>query len=344
MENYRALKRLGEGAFGEVSLCEDLRTKKQYAVKKISVRRLTDGLSIGVWREIKALQVGAHPNIVKVHETFAHGSAVVIVMERMRGSLADVLSTRQTALPESVVKAYMTGILRGVCHLHSIDIVHRDLKPGNVLIGTQGQVKLGDFGLARVVAKAERGFSYQAATRWYRAPEMLYAARMYGPEVDMWGAGCIMGEMLALSPIFPGETDMDQLNRIYSICGTPEVWLHLWPEARDLPDFDKLSFAPMPKGCIKSVLRRHSTHAANLVGDMLQVPPVQRISARAALQDTWFVSDPLAAPPSHICLDPAPSVARPRERWAVDHDIGLIYCLPSIEEGCLRRIREHSTH
>jgi serine/threonine protein kinase len=114
-----------------------------------------------------------------------------------------------------------------------------------VLIDTQGRVKLGDFGLARVLAQPERGFSYQAATRWYRAPEMLYAARMYGPEVDIWSAGCIMAELLALSPLFPGETDIDQLNRIYSVCGTPDVWLHLWPVATEFRPEAPCMFHPI---------------------------------------------------------------------------------------------------
>jgi cell cycle related kinase len=245
MENYRLLRRLGEGSFGEVSLCEDLRTGQQLALKKVSVRRLEDGVPVGVWREFKALQHGAHPNVVQVHETFPHGSAVVIVMECMRGSLADALSAQETVFAEAVVKMYMAGILRGLSHLHSLAIIHRDLKPANVLIDTQGRVKLGDFGLARVLAQPERGFSYQAATRWYRAPEMLYAARMYGPEVDIWSAGCIMAELLALSPLFPGETDIDQLNRIYSVCGTPDVWLHLWPVATEFRPEAPCMFHPI---------------------------------------------------------------------------------------------------
>ena len=321
MENYRVLKRIGEGAFGEVSLCEDLRTGRHVAVKKVSVRRLEEGLTVSVWREVKGLELAAHPNVVQVSETFAHGSAVVIVMESMRGSLADAISERQTSFPEALVKTYMTGILRGLCHLHSMGIIHRDMKPGNVLIGDRGQVKLGDFGLARVLAKPEHGFSYQAATRWYRAPEMLYAARMYGTEVDMWGAGCIMAEMLTLSPMFPGETDIDQLNRIYSVCGTPDVWLHDWPEAASLADFGKISFTPMPAGRVEAVLLQHSRVAASLVAAMIRVPPPHRISASAALQHAWFVLADLPAPPSRLRVSAAPTpTASPLCRWVIHDD------------------------
>ena len=153
MENYRVLRRLGEGSFGEVSLCEDLRTGQQWALKKVSVRRLEDGVPVGVWREFKALQHGVHPNVVQVHETFPHGSAVVIVMECMRGSLADALSAQETIFAEAVVKMYMAGILRGLSHLHSLAIIHRDLKPANVLVNwADDMLRVVDFGLARATA------------------------------------------------------------------------------------------------------------------------------------------------------------------------------------------------
>ena len=221
-------------------------------------------------------------------------------MEPMARSLADVISARSSRFPEQVLKGYMAGILHGLGHLHSIGILHRDMKPSNVLIGLQGQVKLGDFGLARVLAKPEIGFSYQAATRWYRAPEMLFGARIYGPAVDMWGAGCIFAELMALSPLFPGETDIDQLHRIYCISGTPDVWIDGWPEARDMADFHKISFSPMPAGSLEALLTQHSRGAARLVAAMLRVPPSQRISALAALQDAWFTKTPFPAAPAHL--------------------------------------------
>lgn len=96
-------------------------------------------------------------------------------------------------------------------YIHQLGIMHRDLKPANLLIGSRGELKVADFGLCRLFSKrnspdddsSEQLFTHQVASRWYRAPELLYGSRTYGPEVDMWAMGCIFGEMLKNSPLFP---------------------------------------------------------------------------------------------------------------------------------------------
>jgi cell cycle related kinase len=161
MENYKFIKKLGEGAFGEVLLAHDLRNGNKVALKKIFLRRSEDGLPIGVWREFKALQHSEHANVIELLETFAHGSALILAMECMSCSLADVLKQSGQRLGEGRAKAYAMEILRGLAHVHSIGIIHRDLKPGNILLSPGGSVKLADFGLARVVAQEGRENSYQ---------------------------------------------------------------------------------------------------------------------------------------------------------------------------------------
>jgi serine/threonine protein kinase len=161
MDNYKIVGKIGEGGFGEVLRAVDNRSKKTVALKKIFVRRAEDGIPVGIWREAACLRHIHHPHVVEIYELFAHGSSVVLAMECLDCSLADVLCSTKKALGEARVKAYMQAVLRGLGHIHSKSLIHRDIKPGNVLLSAGGQIKLGDFGLARTFAAPERGYSFQ---------------------------------------------------------------------------------------------------------------------------------------------------------------------------------------
>ena len=145
----------------------------------------------------------------------------------------------------------MGMLLRGLAYMHNMRIMHRDLKPANLLISAKGQLKIADFGLSRILEKDEsddesgvrirkRQYSHQVATRWYRAPELLYGARYYTEAVDLWSVGCIFGELVNFSPIFPGENDIDQLGLVIRTMGTPNETI--WPGVNQLPDFSKITF------------------------------------------------------------------------------------------------------
>ncbi|KAI1240059.1 hypothetical protein IHE44_0011506 [Lamprotornis superbus] len=101
-----------------------------------------------------------------------------------------------------------------------------DLKPNNLLLDENGVLKLADFGLAKSFGSPNRVYTHQVVTRWYRAPELLFGARMYGVGVDMWAVGCILAELLLRVPFLPGDSDLDQLTRIFETLGTPteEQW------------------------------------------------------------------------------------------------------------------------
>ena len=114
-------------------------------------------------------------------------------------------------------------------------VLHRDLKPNNLLIAPDGTLKLADFGLARVFGSPDRTLTNQVFQRWYRAPELLYGARSYGPAVDMWALGCIFAELMLSRPYFAGTSDLDQLAKVFAALGTPTE--EDWPGMRTLPDF-----------------------------------------------------------------------------------------------------------
>jgi len=256
---------------------------------------------------------------------------------------AQVISAADAPLGEARCKAYAQGLLRGLAHVHKLNLVHRDVKPGNILLSTHGTVKLADFGLARANAAPGRGFSFQAATRWYRAPEMLYAARQYGAAVDMWGLGCVLAELLVLSPLLPGVTDIDQLRRVMELCGTPDVWEAEWPEARALPDYAKVSFAPMPAGCLATRLPGSSATAVALVDALLQACTGRRRRTnrpRTFVRDVVVtVSGPasltaLVAALNHSCHAQVPPLRRPSAAAALRDAWFVTEPLPSEPSAC----------
>nr|KAF6483584.1 cyclin dependent kinase 20 [Rousettus aegyptiacus] len=158
------------------------------ALKKVALRRLEDGIPNQALREIKALQeIEDNQYVVQLKAVFPHGAGFVLAFEFMLSDLAEVVRHAQRPLAQAQVKSYLQMLLKGVAFCHANNIVHRDLKPANLLISASGQLKIADFGLARVFSPdGSRLYTHQVATRWYRAPELLYGARQYDQGVDLW--------------------------------------------------------------------------------------------------------------------------------------------------------------
>ncbi|KAM9030587.1 cyclin-dependent kinase 20-like isoform 1-T2 [Megaptera novaeangliae] len=283
-----------------------IQTGEIVALKKVALRRLEDGIPNQALREIKALQeIEDSQYVVQLKAVFPHGTGFVLAFEFMLSDLAEVVRHAQRPLTQAQVKSYLQMLLKGVAFCHANNIVHRDLKPANLLISASGQLKIADFGLARVFSPdGSRLYTHQVATRWYRAPELLYGARQYDQGVDLWAVGCILGELLNGSPLFPGENDIEQLCCVLRILGTPSP--QVWPEIKDLPDYNKISFkerAPVP---LEEVLPDASPQALDLLGHFLLYPPRQRIAASQAFLHQYFFTAPLPAHPSELPIPQRP--------------------------------------
>uniref|UniRef100_A0A5F8H2V8 Cyclin-dependent kinase 20 n=1 Tax=Monodelphis domestica TaxID=13616 RepID=A0A5F8H2V8_MONDO len=297
-----------------------------------------------------------HPQVVKLKAVFPHGAGFVLAFEFMLSDLSEVIRHGKRPLAPAQVKAYMQMLLKGVAFCHANNIVHRvwrplvglgggegwsrglgtgearvmawpfdfflpplqDLKPANLLISSSGQLKIADFGLARVFShEGDRLYSHQVATRWYRAPELLYGARQYGEGVDLWAVGCILGELLNGSPLFPGENDIEQLCCVLRVLGTPSP--KVWPEITELPDYNKISFKeqlPLP---LDDVLPDASPPALHLLGRFLVYPPRQRIQADQALLHEYFFRAPLPAHPSELPIPQRGGGPGPKARPGPPH-------------------------
>lgn len=292
-ERYEVLRRLGRGAFGEVTLCRDRSRGQLVACKGIPVSSQAEDLPKAIFRELHSLQQCDHENIVRLLSYFPQAGCLHLVFEFCESDLAKLIDrARQSSreLPLAVVKAALEMLLAALAHLHGRGMIHRDVKPSNLLLTSGGSLKLADFGLARILDPAGP-MSPQVATRWYRAPELLYGSDRYDGKVDVWAAGCILAEMLRLSPLFKGTSDIDQLFRVLQGRGTPTA--DRWPRAMDLPDFGKLSFPPMDPRPMEDLLPTCADAALRrLAGAMLALDPQDRPSAASALADDAFFAPP----------------------------------------------------
>ena len=210
----------------------------------------------------------------------------------MVSDLSEVIRNSENPLNESQIKSYMLMLLKGVAHCHDKNIMHRDLKPANLLIANDGRLKIADFGLARLFDHdGERLYSHQVATRWYRAPELLYGARKYDKGVDLWAIGAIFGELLNNSPLFPGSSDIEQLSYVLKVLGTPKDW----PGVADLPDYNKINFPEYSPTPWEEILPDASPDAIDLLKQFLVYDSKKRIQARDALLHPYFFKEPLPA-------------------------------------------------
>ncbi len=193
------------------------------------------------------------------------------------------------------VKLYMKQLLAGLKYLHYVRILHRDIKGANLLINNSGELKITDFGLARPIEEQRVHYTPGVVTRWYRPPELLFGATKYSTAVDLWGAGCILGEMLTKKPLLPGESDLHQLDLISRLCGTPTE--ETMPGCSELPDFDKVKLA-VHKRRVLDTFVRIDVQAADLIAQLLQLDPKKRLTAAEALNHSFFKQPPLAMLPS----------------------------------------------
>jgi len=191
-----------------------------------------------------------------------------------------------TIVSSPLVQSYTKQLLQGLTYCHQRRIVHRDLKPQNLLIDKKGSLKIADFGLARAFCVPVRQYTHEVVTLWYRAPEILLGSPTYSIPVDIWSAGCIFAELLSKKPIFPGDSEIDQLFKIFRQMGTPTD--EMWHGCTSLPDY-KPSFPKWKKQEFsKAFENTQSLAAIDLLEKMLTYEPAQRITAREALNHPYF--------------------------------------------------------
>eukprot|EP00163_Fabomonas_tropica_P031802 TRINITY_DN769_c0_g1_i3.p1 TRINITY_DN769_c0_g1~~TRINITY_DN769_c0_g1_i3.p1 ORF type:complete len:209 (-),score=54.86 TRINITY_DN769_c0_g1_i3:127-753(-) len=186
----------------------------------------------------------------------------------------------------TAVKSFTYQLLRGIAFCHAHRVLHRDLKPQNLLISKEGELKLADFGLARAFGIPVRAYTHEVVTLWYRAPDVLMGSRRYSTPVDVWSIGCIFAEMATGRPLFPGQSEGDQLLRIFHLLGTPTP--QSWPGITDLPDYNEKFHVYEAKGLRSAMGDKLDEQGLELLSKMLVYDPNERITAAAAMRHPYF--------------------------------------------------------
>lgn len=288
MERYQKVEKIGEGTYGVVYKARDKQSGEIIALKKIRLEAEDEGVPSTAIREISLLKELAHPNVVGLKDVVHSDSKLYLVFEFLDQDLKkymDSCGSAEKKINPLLVKSYLHQLLQGIAFCHSHRVLHRDLKPQNLLIDRRGQLKLADFGLARAFGIPVRTYTHEVVTLWYRSPEILLGSRHYSTPVDTWSIGCIFAEMVNRHPLFPGDSEIDELFRIFRTLGTPDD--SDWPGVSSLPDY-KTSFPKWRKQDISKVVPTLDPAGQDLLKQLLVYEPSQRISAKQAIAHSYF--------------------------------------------------------
>ncbi|KAK8916549.1 putative serine/threonine-protein kinase [Platanthera zijinensis] len=279
-DSYIKIDKVGQGTYSNVYKARDRDSGKIVALKKVRFDTAEPESVKFMAREIMILQKLDHPNVLKLEglATSRMHYSLYLVFDFMQSDLTTVISHPAKRLVEPQIKCYMHQLLSGLQHCHERGILHRDIKGSNLLIDKNGVLKIGDFGLANYFnPKKKRPLTNKVVTLWYRAPELLLGSTDYGVAIDLWSTGCLLAEMFFGRPIMRGRTEIEQLHRIFKLCGSPsgDYWKRF-----------KLSenFRQTYKPTILEAFKDLPLSSQSLITVLLALEPYNRGTAESALQ------------------------------------------------------------
>ncbi|OHS96260.1 CMGC family protein kinase [Tritrichomonas foetus] len=304
---YEIIAVLGAGNYGQVFKARDRSTGEVVALKRIKSIQQSEGFPRVALREIVSLRsLGTeNPNIIALKNVIKidHPKSVYLVFDYFEFDLYGLITSPMIKpFTPAQVKCYLKQMLIGLDTIHQAGIIHRDLKPANILLSTDNQLKIGDFGLSRICPNDNSGpMTHKVVTLWYRAPELLLGQTKYGPEIDIWSLGCTLFEMITGKPLFKGETDLEQLGCIIRMLGLPSE--EHFPGWRNLPNaqlFSRNQHNGNRNGSnstsnferfLDEKLPAEFLDAKPLLTRMIDINPQKRISVQDALLHPYFHED-----------------------------------------------------
>ena len=291
-KKYEVIGIVGEGAYGIVYKCKNKETGKFVAIKKF--KETEDELvQKTMKRELKMLQQLKHENIVEFQESFTSKGNLFLVFEYCEKNLLEVLEESPDGLSPKLIKSFIYQMCKAISYMHKNNMIHRDIKPENLLIDENLNLKLCDFGFARKVKLNKNNNNINemtdyVATRWYRSPELLLSGGIYGPDVDYWAVGCIMGELADGNPMFPGENETDQINCIIKVLGNlPDELVDMFYRN---PIYEGKELIHVSK--VESLERRYlgklGPTAIDFMKGLLQLDPKKRLNSDTVFKHKYF--------------------------------------------------------
>jgi len=282
---YKLLKKIGQGTFGKVYEAED-NSKKKVAIKRV------EKVSNAISREVDILKMINHDHCIKLLDVF-YTSEEGGVENKYQNLVFDYHPTtlyrciHDKPCQAKAAKAMFYQLCQAIHHIHEKNICHRDITPSNILLSSKGEVVLTDFGSAKILEMQHISMSY-VCSRYYRAPELLLGCSNYTTKVDVWSAGCILGEMLVGKPLFPGADNQDQFVKVVLLLGVPSL-ADLWAMKKNckhnirFPKIDPIKFehilpANLPEADV----------VASLLHGMLCYNPKSRLSIEGVLKHPYF--------------------------------------------------------
>ncbi|XP_064865527.1 cyclin-dependent kinase-like 5 isoform X1 [Oncorhynchus nerka] len=288
MNKFEVLGIVGEGAYGVVLKCRHKETNEIVAIKKFKDSEENEEVKETTLRELKMLRTLKQENIVELKEAFRRRGKLYLVFEYVEKNMLELLEELPNGVPSDKVRTYIYQLIKAIHWCHKNDIVHRDIKPENLLISSDDILKLCDFGFARNLSEGnDANYTEYVATRWYRSPELLLGAP-YGKAVDMWSVGCILGELSDGQPLFPGESEIDQLFIIQKVLGPlPTEQMKLF---YNNPRFHGLRFPAVnhPTTLERKYLGFISGPLLDLMKNLLLLSPTERFLTEQSLDHHAF--------------------------------------------------------
>ena len=320
MNNFIVLEEICQTQFSTILRCKNKTTRDIVVLKEIRQKKTEDAPSKEVLREILIMMNFTHPHIVKYNSVFVHKCQVVIEMEFCITSLSNVIKKISKPFYVGQIKKIVRSIALGIKFLHDHDIIHRDIKPGNIFIDENCVVKIGDFGSARISPqqkkdnkdnkenkenkenepeekkkspqskdkkeqKEKRPLTPGVGTKWYKAPEIIFGNKHYDKSVDIWSFGCLMAEMFLLEPLFPGSTDFEMINLIFSFIGfSKEDESVLKPQLH-------INIRERPEKAFENTFDIADKDSIDLMAKMLVANPMKRITVEEILNHPFLKNE-----------------------------------------------------
>eukprot|EP00300_Choanocystis_sp_HF-7_P007547 c15352_g1_i1.p1 GENE.c15352_g1_i1~~c15352_g1_i1.p1 ORF type:complete len:322 (+),score=46.34 c15352_g1_i1:60-968(+) len=286
MERYRRMEKLGEGTYGVVFKALDTTTNEIVALKRIRLVTQEEGVPRTAIREISLLRQLDHPNVVQLKNVIHVDRQLHLAFEFFDQDLHQYFRTCPKPVDPTLIKKLMFQLFNGLAFCHAHGILHRDLKPQNLLVSSDGRLKLADFGLSRAFSVPMSTYTHEVVTLFYRPPEILLGAYEYNTAMDIWSAGCIFAEIARDGlPLFAGDCEYAQIMKIFSQLGTPDN--RVWEGVTALEEYQE-SFPQYHPQPLANACAALDHQGLDLLAKCLVYYPAHRTSARQALDHPYF--------------------------------------------------------